>query len=87
VLYEGLSGKRYLRYRLYLATADQSVTPVVSEIAFTYTTECAPPGQSFFGSLSAGTYTLEVTRDGYTTASGDVDVSGAGSTDVMMSVP
>jgi hypothetical protein len=87
VLHPDLSGKRYLRYRLYLATADQSVTPVVSEIAFTYTTDCAPPGQSFFGSLSAGTYTLEVTRDGYTTASGEVDISGAGSTDVMMSVP
>lgn len=59
-------GDRYLRYRLFLSTADTSESPQVGEIAFTYTSGCTPPGQSFFSGLSAGTYTLTVNRAGYT---------------------
>ena len=48
-------------------TTDTAQTPQVSEVLFTYTNQCTPPGQAFFNSLSSGNYTLEVSRDGYDT--------------------
>jgi len=76
VVHESLSGKQYLRYRVFLSTADTRYTPQLSEVAVTYTNACTPPGQVFFNGLSAGAYTLSVTRSGYTTNSGAVDISG-----------
>ena len=85
LIYNGHDGQRYLRYRLYLSTADTRYTPQFSEIAFTYTNGCIPPGQAFFNSLSAGTYTLEVSRSGYTPSSDTLDVAGATETTVNLS--
>lgn len=59
------SGKRYLRYKLYLHTDDIARTPNISDIAFTFTTSCTPPGQVVFTGLSNGTYQLRVTKSGY----------------------
>ena len=67
-------GDRYLRYRMYLATITTTVTPNVSDFAFTYTSSCTPPGQVVFPGLTAGTYTLTVERSGYTTYSVPVTV-------------
>lgn len=61
------SGKRYLRYKVFLSTADSQKTPNVSDISFTFTSSCVPPGQVFFDGLAGGTYTLTVTRAGYYT--------------------
>lgn len=62
-------GDRYIRYKLYLHTDDSNVTPQISNVAFTYTTECAPPGQVLFQNLNDGNYSLEITKDGYVTYS------------------
>lgn len=70
------SGKRYLRYKAFLSTANTSYTPRLSELAFTYTDSCTPPGQAFFESLSATTYTIEVTAPNYDSATTTIDVSG-----------
>lgn len=70
------NGDQYLRYRLFLSTADLSVTPVLSDISFTYITSCTPPGQVYFDSLSAQDYTLEVSNSGYQTSSQTVSVGG-----------
>ena len=59
------NGKRYFRYKVYLSTADTLTTPTVSDIAFTFTSSCAPPGQVLFNNLSAGTYDITVTKAGY----------------------
>lgn len=56
---------RYLRYKLFLQTADVALTPNVADISFTFTSECVPPGQVAFTGLSSGDYTLTVTRSGY----------------------
>lgn len=80
------NGSRYLRYRLFLSTDDARVTPQVGELAFTYTSGCTPPGQSFFSGLSAGTYTLSVNRAGYTPLiDANFDVNGQTETIVQMS--
>lgn len=59
------NGDRYFRYKSYLATASSTLTPNIAEVAFTFTSECTPPGQVLFSSLSGGTYTLSVDKSGY----------------------
>ncbi len=61
------SGKRYMRYKLLLSTDNDSVTPVISDVFITFISSCIPPGQVFFNNLSSGTYTITVTKPGYTT--------------------
>lgn len=70
------NGKRYLRYRIFLSTADDKKTPNVSDISFTFTSACVPAGQAFFNALSSGTYTMTVTHPNYQTFV-DSDVSTA----------
>lgn len=77
VIWSGHNGDRYLRYKVFLNTINTAFTPTLSEVAFTYITTCVPPGQKFFGGLSATTYTLDVSHPGYTTNNDTVDVSGA----------
>ncbi len=59
---------RYLRYKVFLSTQDRSKTPIVSDIAITYSSVCIPPGQAFFSGLpAANIWTLTVSKDGYQT--------------------
>jgi hypothetical protein len=76
IIYSGNNNKRYFRYKAYLSTANTLYTPTLSEVSFTYTNNCTPPGQAFFTGLSANTYTLDVSRAGYTSNSASLDVSG-----------
>lgn len=71
------SGKRYLRYKLYLHTDDVTRTPNISDIAFTFTSLCTPPGQVVFTGLSDGSYDLEVTKTGYETQTVPLTVNSA----------
>ncbi len=66
-IHSSASGKRYLRYKLYLHTDDTSRSPNISDIAFTFTASCTPPGQVVFTGLSNGTYSLRVTKTNYET--------------------
>ena len=59
------SGDRYLKYKIFLETADNSVTPIISNTSFTFTQECSPPGQVFFSGLSNGNYDLSVSHENY----------------------
>ncbi len=65
---------RYLRYKVFFNTDDTAVSPNVSDIAFTFTSSCVPPGQVAFSDLASGTYDLTVSREGYTTVSTSVSV-------------
>jgi len=85
LIFSGLNGNRYLRYRVFLSTTDNHYTPQLSEVAFTFTNSCTPPGQVFFNGLSAGTYTLDVSRSGYTTNNGQIDIAGNNDVEVNMS--
>jgi type II secretory pathway pseudopilin PulG len=66
---------RYLRYKIFLQTADTSYTPNVGDIAITFTSACVPPGQVFFSGLSQGDYDLTITKSGYQTFNDTVNVS------------
>src|SRR6185369_5544429 len=53
------NGDRYIRYKLFLDDASTSTTPNISDVSFTFTSNCTPPGQvSFSGLPSGSTYTL-----------------------------
>ncbi|MFA6404812.1 MAG: carboxypeptidase-like regulatory domain-containing protein, partial [Candidatus Paceibacterota bacterium] len=66
------SGDQYARYRVYLSTITATSTPNISNISFTYTSDCIPPGQVIFSGLSSGTYTIEVSKSGYSTYSREI---------------
>ena len=85
VIYSGLAGNRYLRYKVFLSTANNNYTPQLSEMNITYTNNCVPPGQVFFSGLSSGTYTMDVSHTGYATNSGPVTVSGNGVAEINLS--
>ncbi len=76
LIYFGHDDDRYLRYRVYLGTDDSAFTPHLSDISFTYTNSCIPPGQSYFSSLLAQEFIFELSKSGYLTTTGTVDVSG-----------
>lgn len=59
------NGDRYLRYKLFLSTIDSNYTPTISDISFTYTSDCVPPGQVSFSGLATGNYTVSITKSGY----------------------
>jgi hypothetical protein len=76
------NGDQYLRYKLYLSTANTGVTPNIANIAFTFTTSCEPPGQVSFSAVSTGSYSIQVSAAGYQTQTVPVTVNSS-----WMSVP
>ncbi len=68
------NGNEFARYLAYMTTKTATVTPMISNVSFAYTSSCAPPGQVIFQGLSAGSYTLTVSKSGYTTYSGSVTI-------------
>jgi hypothetical protein len=70
------NGQRYLRYRAFLSTASSTVTPTLSDITVSYTNDCTPPGQAYFGSLSDDEYTVQISRSGYQTVTESLTVNG-----------
>jgi len=66
--------QRYFRYKICLSTASTTFTPEVTDIFFTYTNDCVPPGQVFFSPLDFGSYFLEVIKDGYQPVTTTVEI-------------
>lgn len=71
------NGGRYFRYKAFLQTASTTWTPTISDILFTFTSSCVPPGQVFFGGLANGNYTLTVSKTGYQPFSDSVVISSS----------
>lgn len=59
------NGKRYLRYKVFMHTDNDQFTPKLENFSFEFISACVPAGQVFFNSLSAGTYTIDVTKSGF----------------------
>ncbi len=67
------ASRRYLRYKLFMETASSTLTPRISDIAFTYTSSCTPSGQVLFQDLEAVTpYEINVSKSGYVDYTGVV---------------
>ncbi len=82
-VWSGHTGDRYIRYKLFLSTADQTKSPIISSLALTFSSACTPFGQVFFDSLSTGSYSLVISHTGYQTLTMPVTVgSGANQTTV-----
>jgi prepilin-type N-terminal cleavage/methylation domain-containing protein len=72
------NGDRYVRYKAFLNTESSTSTPNISDVAFTYTSSCTPPGQVIFSGLDSGTYNVTVSKAGYTTyITTDFDLSSS----------
>ncbi|MEK7567599.1 MAG: carboxypeptidase-like regulatory domain-containing protein [Patescibacteria group bacterium] len=71
------NGDRYLRYKLILDTANNTFSPSISDVSFTFTSSCVPPGQVLFDGLSNGTYTYVVSKTGYQTYTANVEVNSS----------
>ncbi len=76
-IHASLSGRRYLRYRLFLHTDDPLVAPTINRISVIKNNACTPPGQVFFSPLPAGgAYSVDVTATGYQPANAPITVNG-----------
>ena len=71
------NGDRYFRYKAFLQTASTTWTPTVSDISFTFTSSCVPPGQVIFTGLSTGDYILTISKNGYQPFTDTVNVSAS----------
>ena len=69
------NGNQYLRYKLFLSSLSTSTTPNVSDVSFTYTSQCTPPGQIYFNGLGSATYSLHLSKAGYVDQDVQVNVS------------
>ena len=73
----GINNHRYLRYKLFLHTDDPTVSPVLYDLSFTYSSECLPFGQVYFDSLLSGTYIVNISHAGYQDTQASSSVNGA----------
>ncbi|KND48719.1 MAG: hypothetical protein AB198_00155 [Parcubacteria bacterium C7867-003] len=67
--------KQYIRYKLFLDTESTATTPNISDVSFTFTSLCTPPGQALFDGLPSGTYDLHLSKAGYVDQDISVDVN------------
>jgi hypothetical protein len=70
------NNNEFARYMAYLTTNTATTTPTVSNVSFSYTSGCIPPGQVLFQRLGTGSYSLSVSvpAGGYANYSGSVTV-------------
>ncbi len=66
---------RYLRYKVYLQTADITKTPTVSDVSFTFTSSCIPPGQVYFTGLLNNNYAIDIAKTNYQNYTGTVSTA------------
>jgi hypothetical protein len=78
------NGDRYFRYKVFLSTEDPAFSPSVSDVAFTFTSSCVPPGQVRFGGLSAGNYILRATKIGYQDSTDDFYLNSSQSKEIIL---
>ncbi len=80
-------GDQYLRYKVLLQTSNSAYTPTISDISFTYTSSCIPPGQVLFTGRGSGNHTLTVSKTGYASQTITVAMSVNEKTQTVTLVP
>ncbi|MFA7216491.1 MAG: prepilin-type N-terminal cleavage/methylation domain-containing protein [Candidatus Paceibacterota bacterium] len=86
-LHSSHSNSRYLRYKISLFSSSIATTPNISDIAFTFTSSCTPPGQVYFSSLPSGGYTLSLSKVGYESQDVSVDISNNWQSQTVVLIP
>lgn len=86
-LHSSHSNSQYLRYKIYLFSSSTTTTPNISDIAFTFTSACTPPGQVHFSALSSGVYTLSVSKTGYVSQDISVNISSDWQSQEVVLIP
>lgn len=81
----GYDDNRYLRYKVFLSTQDQSATPRIDDVSLEFSGGCVPSATALFTGLSSATYTVTVSASGFQTASTSVAV-GSGSNQTALSL-
>lgn len=71
------NNNQYLRYKVFLQTANTAYTPSVSNVSVTFTSSCTPLGQVLFQLMPSGSYTLSITKTGYQSYSGTINLSSS----------
>lgn len=71
------SGDRYLRYKVFLRTADENTTPSIADLSVEFNGPCVPQGHVLFTNLAlASDYILETAAAGYIQSTSTVDILG-----------
>jgi hypothetical protein len=82
------NNSRYMRYKVFLSTNDNSVTPVLTSVTINYISGCTTPGQVIFTGLQLGkdNYKLIVSMPGYQTQTVDtLDTTGYSVLKILLS--
>lgn len=81
------NSKQYIRYKLFLDTASTTTSPNISDVSFTFTSLCTPPGQVLFDGLVQGDYNLHLSKPGYVEQDVLADVISAWQSMSVIMVP
>lgn len=85
--HSSLTGKRYVRYKVFLATANELFTPRLDDVTFEFNSVCVPPYQALFPGLVNATYDIAVTAPGYENATSSAAVASAWQEQVVLMNP
>jgi len=75
--YENLeftTDKRFIRYKVYLSTNDENLTPKLKNLQFKYRNYCLGENYILFDNLEVGSYNLVVEKKGYTSTTKQIDL-------------
>jgi len=81
-----INNKRYVRYKAFLSTDDNNVTPVLTSINLNYVSGCFTPGQAMFpGIAERDDYWIFVSADNYNDWQlSEIDISGHNVLEVLL---
>ena len=69
------TSSRYDKYKAFLSTATTTTTPNLSDLSFTFTSSCLPPGQVTYSGYSSGNYPITISKNGFVTYNGTVSLT------------
>ena len=77
------NNNRYLRYKIFMRTADENFTPTLNDLTINFSSPCITRGRAFSDGLNAGTYTLTIEKAGYQTFIDPAVAVGGGSQEYL----
>ena len=81
------NNNRYMRYKVFLSTADENTTPSIDDVSVEFYSVCVPPAQVYFSGLSTGTYDITVSAPSYNSATSSVSVGSGWQSETVQLTP